>query len=198
MTARQLRYWDYDPDVAISCSECGWSGPGAGNEEMFQALLDVRCPQCRNMLLIVSYPTIGETRERRRRPATQRAAAELPRAEAAKSRLAWATGLLLREPTQLPDLDESEVTIDWDFEDRDGEHWTVLRHRGVEIWREPAFYEGYERFVEVFEILRQRYGARLREVRPTEVSGTYLYGDRLSSPRIIQDLNAGLRQGEPD
>lgn len=197
MTAKQLRYWDYDPDATIACSECGWAGSGAGNEEMFEALLDVKCPQCCNMLLMVQYPTVGETREAAA-AGNQRAVAELPRAEAGESRHAWATGLLLREPTQLPDLNESDVTIDWDFENRDGEDWTVLRHLGVEIWREPAFYEGYPRFVEVFEILRQRYRTRLREVRPTAASGQYLYGGRLGSLQIVKDLNAGLRKGEQD
>ena len=183
------------PTPGFACSECGWTGSGSDNEEMFQELLDVRCPQCDKMLLVVQYPTIGETREAAA-AGNQRAVAELPRAEVGESRHAWATGLLLRNPTQLPELDESDVTIDWDFEDRDGEDWTVLRHLGVEIWREPAFFEGSPRFVEVFEILRQRYRARLREVRPTAASGQYLYGDQLSSLQIIEDLNAGLRQGE--
>jgi len=150
-----------------------------------------------SILLIVSYPTIAETRKAAA-AGNQRAAAGLPRAEEGESRHAWATGLLLRNSAQLPDLVGSDVTIDWDFEDRDGEVWTVLRHLSVEIWREPAFYEGSPRFVEVFEILRQRYGARLREVRPTAASGAYLYGDRLNSPRIIEDLNAGLRHSESD
>jgi hypothetical protein len=102
--------------------------------------------------------------------------------------------LTLMEPRQLPDLAGSEIRIDWDFEESDDEHWTVLRHDGAEIWRELAYYEGYPRFAEVFEILRQRYGARLTEVRPTQPSRSWLFGDKLSSPHIIKDLNASLRQ----
>jgi hypothetical protein len=98
----------------------------------------------------------------------------------------------LREPGQLPVLEDAQIVIAWDFEERDGEHWTVLRHGAVEIWRELAFYEGYERFAEVFDILRQRYGTRLRELRPTPASATYLYGDRLSAPQAVEDLNATL------
>jgi hypothetical protein len=48
----------------------------------------------------------------------------------------------------------------------------VLRHGDREIWREPAYYESYQRFAEVYEILRERYGPRLAEVRPTPASGT--------------------------
>jgi hypothetical protein len=60
--AKHLRYWDYDRDAVISC-DCGWNGPAAGNEETYSQLLDVHCPRCQRMLLIVSFPTVGETRE---------------------------------------------------------------------------------------------------------------------------------------
>ena len=68
----------------------------------------------------------------------------------------------------------------------------MLRHGGQEIWRELAFFEGYERFAVVFEILRERYGSRLTEVRPTSASELYLYGDKLSAPATIERLNASL------
>ena len=55
--------------------------------------------------------------------------------------------------------------------------------------------EGVERFAEVLEILRQRYGARLVELRPTERSGLYLYGDRWSAPERVESLNRSLRGG---
>jgi hypothetical protein len=46
-------------------------------------------------------------------------------------------------------------------------------------------WEGYERFIEVAEILRKRYGTALRDLIPTPASELYLYGDELSSPRLI-------------
>ena len=82
--------------------------------------------------------------------------------------------------------------IDWDLEGQDDEDWTVLRHDGQEIWRELAYYEGYQRFAAVFEILRERYGSRLAEVRPTPASEVYLYGDKLSAPETVERLNASL------
>jgi hypothetical protein len=103
--------------------------------------------------------------------------------------------LELRETTQLPDLDGGRLVIDWDFEERDNEQWTLLRHGDREIWRELAYYEGYLRFAEVFGILRERYGPRLAEVRPTPASGTYLYGDKFSARATIDALNASLTDG---
>jgi hypothetical protein len=60
--AEHLGYWDYDSDELVSCSACGWSGPGSAGENIFHELLDVTCPQCDTMLLIVSFPTLAETR----------------------------------------------------------------------------------------------------------------------------------------
>jgi hypothetical protein len=48
------------------------------------------------------------------------------------------------------------------------------------------------RDLEVFAILRKRYGDRLAEVQPTRASETYLYGDRLGAPRRVERLNAKL------
>ena len=84
----------------------------------------------------------------------------------------------------------------WDAVTDDGEQWQILSHDGIEFWREPAYYESIERFREVFEILRKRYGARLAEVRPAAGSEYWLYGDRISAPSIVMRLNASLRSAD--
>jgi hypothetical protein len=40
-----LNYWDYDRDAGLTCPSGGWTGRGADNENHFEELLDVRCPQ---------------------------------------------------------------------------------------------------------------------------------------------------------
>jgi hypothetical protein len=146
------------------------------------------------MLLIVAYPTLASTRAAAA-AGNELAAEELRLAERREQRLARAERSKLREPDQLPDLAGSALVIDWDFEERDGETWTILRHEGRELWGELAFWEGYERFAEVFEILRRRYGGRLAELRPTPASEMYLYGDRPSTPALVKRLNASLDAG---
>src|SRR4051812_13445046 len=141
------------------------------------------------MLLIVAFPTIEETRAAAA-AGNPRAQAELPSVEAREERLSRSQELELKTADQLPQLQGDALRIDWDLEERDDEHWTVLRHDGKEIWSELAYYEGYERFAQVFEILRERYGSRLAEVRPTPASELYLYGDKLSAPQAIAELNA--------
>lgn len=192
MSANYLPYWRYDPDAALRCPNCGWAGCGRGQEEMYEDLFDVCCSGCGEMLLIVSFPTDSETRAAAAagNPAAQR---ELPSVDERQAFLHRAADTELRDGAQLPDLAGDEVIIDWDFEEADGEDWTVLRHNGSEIWREIAYYEGYRRFATVFEILRDRYGSRLAEVRPTPASDLFLYGDKLSAPQFVDDLNASLR-----
>jgi hypothetical protein len=192
MTATHVKYWDYDRQAAVTCPACGWSGRAADHETAFSDLLDVRCGACDRMLLIVGFPTADETRVAAA-AGNPEARAELRTVERREARAAKAEAHRLREPQQLPDLPGVEVRIEWDFDGRDDEKWTVLRHADAEIWREVAFYEGYERFAEVFEILRERYGDRLTEVRPTPESELYLYGDRLLAPQTIDALNAGLK-----
>jgi hypothetical protein len=193
VSAKHLSYWDYDRDAILTCRSCGWSGRGADNENHFEELLDVRCPECERMLLIVAFPTIEETRAAAA-AGNARAQAELPNVDAREEQLNHAQNLELKTAGQLPDLEGDTLCIDWDLEERDDEHWTVLRHGDREIWRELAYYEGYQRFAAVFELLRQRYGSRLTEVRPTPASEMYLYGDKLSAPQTIDALNASLRR----
>jgi tetratricopeptide (TPR) repeat protein len=193
LSAKHLNYWDYDRASEVTCPSCGWSGAGAGNESYFDELLDVRCPECETMLLIVAFPTLEETRAAAA-AGNPLAQAELPNVDARRTFLSRAQELELNEPSQLPDLEGDALRIDWDLEERGDERWTVLRHEARELWRELAYYEGYERFGRVFELLRERYGARLAEVRPTPASELYLYGDKLSAPNTIDALNASLKR----
>lgn len=191
---KHLEFWDYDRDAPITCPDCGWTGRGADNEDYFEELLDVRCPECDRMLRIVSFPTPEETRAAA--AGNARAQAELPNVDARESFLDRAQRTELKTADQLPHLESDIVVVDWDFEERDGENWTVLRHEGREIWRELAYWEGYERFATVFALVQERYGNRLREMRPTPASEVYLYGDKLSAPGRIDSLNASLRSDE--
>jgi hypothetical protein len=73
------------------------------------------------------------------------------------------------------------------FRRRPARKETLIKHGKTVILREPAIYEGYERFIEVAKILRAHYGSALRDLVPTESSKTYLYGDNLSSLEIVSE-----------
>jgi len=66
-----------------------------------------------------------------------------------------------------------------------GKDLTIIRCGEVVIWKEPAFYEGWPRFNQVKEILKAKYGAKFKSLKPTERSQLALYGDDLKVPEKI-------------
>ena len=178
-----LSYYAFDDSAAIMCPGCGWSGPGAeASIEQHEELLDVSCPRCDRMLLIVNYPTPAETREA--------AALGHPQAledsqflDARSTFLAEFERRKLRSVDQLPELDGERLEFLWDLTLGD-ENRAVIRLGEREIWAEPALWEGFPRFDEVKELLKERYGARFVSLTPTDASTMWLYGDDYRSPRV--------------
>ena len=91
----------------------------------------------------------------------------------------------LRELSQLPDIPEPSFTLSWDCAGEESHKETLIKHGETIIFAEPALWEGYERFVEVAELLRARYGTALRDLIPTKGSELYLYGDASGSDRTV-------------
>lgn len=192
MGARHLNWYDYDRDQIVECG-CGWSGKARDYEEIFREVLDVTCPDCDTMLLVVAYPTHEETRAAAA-AGNESAIRTLPQVEAREKFLAEATDSELKEPDELPDIEGDEIFIEWDFEEtEDGTKWTVLRHEGEEIFRERAYWEGIYRFEVVLWTVREKYGSRLAELRPAESSWLYLLGDYLWADGKVKSLNAEIR-----
>lgn len=192
--SKYISWLDYDPTAVIRCARCDWSGEGGPHEQLFEQLLDVTCPRCDSMLLVVTFATLEETRAAALE-GNDRAIAYLPEIEARRARYDRAEATLLTGENQLPELSGDRVEIEWDLvgADTDGA-WQVLRHHGVEIWREMAFYESYERFEAVAEILRARYGDRLRALTPTHESCIWLYGDQIGSVARVDGVNRRLAE----
>lgn len=197
-----VRYYDDWRERRWQCGNCGWQGPGSELQtgEMFRELMEMECPGCGQRLLIVSYPTLAESRANWSK-LSEGERAEVAAIELFNRRFESAS---LKAPNQLPELEGDELVLDWDFAETSrgtaGEYptnrETVIRHRQFEVWREPALWEGYERFIEVLGMLRKRYGARLKDLVPTAASELFLYGDRLASPGLVQKARDTLRGTE--
>lgn len=56
--AKIIEYADYSKDMPLDCPECGWHGTPRSSEfiEYHDDVLDVSCPNCKKMLLVVGYP----------------------------------------------------------------------------------------------------------------------------------------------
>jgi hypothetical protein len=143
----------------------------------------------------VPFPTFDETREAAAagnpRALENMAAMEQQEAEHKRKQAIPS----LSEPAQLPDLPNEPLNITWDIVDADGDAWHQLTHGGIEIWRELASYEFYERYCEVFAIVHQRYGDRFASMNPTKGANWWLVGDSWGANSIPAELNATLRPG---
>jgi hypothetical protein len=145
------------------------------------------CPACAECITVVVHSTTEEAR------ANWDKVSEWDRRniEAAEAHRAEFERRKLREPAQLPDITGASFVLHWDFADDGSRKETLIKHGDNVIFAEPALWEGYERFIEVSEIVRSRYGAAVLDLIPTQRSEIYLYGDQTSSPAII----AAARQG---
>lgn len=189
-------YYDNWRSATLECPRCGWKGTfDQGSVELHEELMDSSCPACdflsAPMLAIVSYPTTQET-EQNWEKLTDPEKRELL---ARKRWLAAWQAASLKSINQLPDLAGPTVALVWDQVDGDaGGPFTVIRHGDTEIWREPACWEGYERFGDVVQILKQKYEKRLVDVVPTPASNLYLFGDKFSAPEYVVQIRKALNE----
>src|SRR5579871_878928 len=181
MSARHFNYFDdaWKTEI-LECPKCHWLGTfNEASVEYHDELMDSSCPKCdvfkTPMLAIVSYPTLEELRANQDKPGIRE---YVQRIDAGLDQFAREK---LQAPEQLPEIDSLSLEIEWDFDGSDPDNpRTLLKHNGIVIFSEPARWEEYERFAEIAEILRTKYGERLRDLVPTPRSETWLWGDKLT------------------
>lgn len=83
---------------------------------------------------------------------------------------------ILKDPSELPELDAQEIRVVLDLPPN-GKEPLTLSVDGKVIWLEPPAYESYDRYCDIAEILIQKYGGRLKDFTYTEQSMLYLGGD---------------------
>jgi hypothetical protein len=144
-------------------------------------------------LAIVTHPLTKESRKHwDRLDSSQRQAVKK-----VEERAALFESENLATADQLPELGGDDLVFEWDIQDKktdSGEVKTVIRFEGKTVWKEPAFYEGYRRYGEVAEILKAKYGRRLRDLVPTDESKLYLYGDSSYAPESVAQCRQELRK----
>jgi hypothetical protein len=183
--AKQYHYFDNYSDETFKCPVCAWSGGFEQlSRETYRDLFDGSCPQCDKMLIIVSFPTLVEIRNAAV-DGNEKAIKMLPMVRQREKLEAEFERDGLKSTGQLPDLVDIELEFIWDQEIEGEKDLTIIRCGEVVIWKEPAFYEGWPRFNQVKEILKAKYGAKFKSLKPTERSQLALYGDDLKVPEKI-------------
>jgi len=175
----------------LTCPTCGWTGTfEQGSTELYEMLQDCSCPGehgllDRPMLAVLPFPTLKEYRKHWA-SLSDRDKAYVEAIEASSDRFNKGKA---RSADQFPDLDSTVLDLKWDQE---GEE-TLIRFGEQVLWREPVRYEAQWRFSEMLELLKEKYGDRLRDLEPTPDSKLYLYGDSLSSAGTIDSIRRDLQ-----
>ena len=182
-------YYDDWENEDFRCKNCGWNGIGSQLKQgdMFEALHELDCPQCGGRISTLVYPIITESRANWDKVSF----VDKLIIEQIEIRNDVNKSTKLTSPDQLPDLAGDDLILIWDISSRNGGE-TIIRYGEFELWREIAFYEGYERFIEVAGILSKKYGDRLQDLVPTRKSGMFLFGDRAISIREVKQCRKNL------
>ncbi len=165
-------YFEEWQETECGCSKCDWKGTAgtATRGRMHRGLyLDLYCPECTEFIDLIIFPEEG-TCAHRKEELTDEQLEALKQAEEVELDY---ERQCLASSDQLPDLPGQDLSLAWDQEQ--GE--TLIRCGDIVIWREPVAYEAFERFERIALILREKYGARIKDLAPTDRSLMFLYGD---------------------
>jgi len=180
------QYYGNWEETLVKC-RCGkWVGKIIeASRETHRELQDFHCPVCDEIVAIIGNPTEQEIRDAAAR-GNPKAIRSLPSLDKMVARTETARGMALRSPDQLPEIEGERLCFTWDSMEEGDEYNAEIRFGKKVLWRELAFWEGWERFNDVKDILKAKYGSRFYSLSPTSRSELYLYGDDLQSPGKIE------------
>jgi len=181
------KYYTYKKSI-FNCEKCNWEGFGeqANVGEYFNwNCFDIVCPQCHESIAVIDFPTFEEvfeygTEGKKANTMEQKHFHERVK----KSRL--------NNAGQLPEIDAERIVIKLCEEEAtdDADSFIVLYWNNEEIWREIRTYEYFDRYIELGNILKEKYGARLIDFEAKHT--TYFGGDDLSSIGVIERFRDSL------
>jgi hypothetical protein len=177
-----FRWYSNWQQELLCCSRCGWVGNASIHhlEDAGAWGAIIRCPKCQRRIGEVLFPNLKDTEEAAAQgnPEAQLRLPELLRELGqAQSRILRFEQQKIMSVDQIPELAGDNLEFIWDLAARDGESYQVIRLGDTEVWKELAFFENIDRFNQVKELLRQKYGARFNALTPSRNSLEWLCGD---------------------
>ncbi|HET6420923.1 MAG TPA: hypothetical protein VFG19_12235 [Geobacteraceae bacterium] len=170
-----------------SCGICDWKGNGGESSRgLFyrKMYLELFCPGCNSFLDLIIFPESAGCDAMSETLAEEQKQALLEQEE----QMRQYRERCLKAPDQLPELTDEEFVLLWDQVEGD----TQIRNGDLVIWSEPVAYEGFERYERIALILKEKYGARVRDLQPTDRSMLFLHGDFASSLDFVAKVRKEL------
>lgn len=185
------------PTKKIACPNCGWTGLGKETTKEFDEHpggMPYYCPKCKSFLERVTWPTDEETLKYG--PKKDQEEVKQSNIRMARLRKKW-DATKLKSIKQLPEVagDALEFIVK-ETKDEDNDTLITITCRDQFIWKEYVYYEYYERFIAIGEMLKAKYEERMTDFVPDD--SVELYGDCLSAPKQVEEFCAGLRTTIPD
>jgi len=142
-------------EAEFTCHSCGWKGLGRETEmgEVFSEVVEIDCPMCHDNITSLPFTRFTPVRH------------------------SIDESKLLKNAAQLPDIAADEIVINFNVGDMGS--LITLFHNDTEIWREPtSTYKYMDRYYEIGDILKQKYGGRFADYIPCQ--SIYDYNDSIS------------------
>ena len=174
-------------ELSIFCKKCGWSGIGEQAKEGMDSSrgFPLLCPKCDGYIewvdITVSIDDLLNYGTEKDQKYAQKRLKFLKKVREKE----------LKTPDQLPDIDADEIIITLcEEENNSDDAHIVLYWQNQELWREIRSFEYYPRYLELGNLLKQKYGNRLVDF-VTEYT-VYLGGDCLSAFDKVRQFRKSL------
>jgi len=195
MSQQTLRWFDDWRNTDLTCKKCGWLGQVdekqlTYNDSMVLPEGYFRCPRCEHYLMTIEYSAPTEEIL-----ANLNKLSEKDRQSMLAQQDKWNKfeQCKLNSPDQLPELGDGPNFLTWDLIERaNGELSNAIQHDQRVIWEQPALWEGSPEFARITQIIKQRYGDQITDLRPTQAADFYMLGDDFGAQRTIDAARRSL------
>jgi hypothetical protein len=154
--------------------ECGWRGRHGELVEKTFGTVGWYCPTCGRGLLYVVFPSDDEIKKAAA-DGNPEARAMVPEVlDREHKEKEWMRQALTKR-SQLPALDGDALEFVWDLVTEGGDNYYVLTVGSQLVWRERARVEDWERFNQVKQLLKKKYG-RFARLMLTDTAEANLRG----------------------
>lgn len=186
---RTMRWFDNWQSVRLTCYKCSWkcSVRKSAVETVDGAsgsAREYRCPRCSRLLLTVEHSASLEEMLANwniLNDATKAAILSRPerqeRIEEDK----------LKHSSELPNLKSGPNFLTLELTWHPDPEVSYSIWHGIQLlWIQPATWEGHSEFLRIAEIIRERYGGRITDLKPTPEARGFLIGNDSAGERNIE------------
>lgn len=99
----------------------------------------------------------------------------------------------LKSADQLPEINSDHIIIVWRCNEMTEQ--IEICHGNIILWKEVRTFQHHERYLKVGQILKEKYGTRLKDFVPHESTWLYLYGDYGPAISMVKDFRNSLQRG---